>query len=444
MFKKIKKYNPYSYFKKDKTFIGKDIQSGSPVYIDDDLIKRQKMKHLVISGSTGCGKGAQTQVLLNQFLIKDYPVVAIDPNNDEFMIKSLKYNAEKRGKNFHLIDFKEYTKPQIDLLQGANSYEFTQITNTLFPALKIKDTDGNYYAQFSRDARQNYYEKELDGVSCMYDLHKKVFDKYGEEALKDANNNLSQFVTEFLNFAKIPMFMVKNSLSIKDAIENGDIIYILTPDLEADDELAYLCKAFLVRIIQIISNRDIATSRHVVFFIDEFGDYVNKILQKALQKIRKKKCLLILNLTSFDELMGIKSDVTGESVMHSIETNCIKILYEQGSVKSAQKASEMTGEHIVNVERKRLKTNDAQKDIKDNSETIIVPQKENIYSASMFSNLPEGVALYMNKGLPQLIHTEILRIPDNVEYPTLIQAEPYNANDSETDSEDSDDIMGAL
>ncbi len=43
-----------------------------------------------------------------------------------------------------------------------------------------------------------------------------------------------------------------------------------------------------------------------------------------------------------------------------------------------------------------------------------------------------------------MVHTEVLKYPSDTEYPTLIQAEPYNANDSEPNPEDDSDIMGAL
>ncbi|MDE4976056.1 hypothetical protein NAI43_09340 [Francisella tularensis subsp. holarctica] len=56
-------------------------------------------------------------------------------------------------KRFYWIKIKDYNRPQIDLLQDCSPFKFKELTNLLFPSLKIKDTDDNYYAQFSRDAR---------------------------------------------------------------------------------------------------------------------------------------------------------------------------------------------------------------------------------------------------------------------------------------------------
>ena len=100
----------------------------------------------------------------------------------------------------------------------------------------------------------------------MYDLHKKVFEKYGEDYLKDDNGNLPQFIQEFLDFANIPMFKVEESISIADAIENGDVIYISCPEMSADDEITYLCKAFFIRILQIIKSRDLNNANHIISY----------------------------------------------------------------------------------------------------------------------------------------------------------------------------------
>ena len=69
------------------------------------------------------------------------------------MLSFLDKVYEKMGKRFYWINFKDYNRPQIDLLQDCRPCKFKELTNLLFPSLKIKDTDANYYAQFSRDAR---------------------------------------------------------------------------------------------------------------------------------------------------------------------------------------------------------------------------------------------------------------------------------------------------
>ena len=441
----LKNFDPSKYFQNHRTFIARDIDNkAKPIYIDDRKIIDRELPHFSVVGASSSGKGVFSQSFLVQMINKGYPVIAFDPNNDEHVMKNLKHNAEKMGKRFHWINFKDYNRPQIDLLQNCSPYEFKELTNLLFPSLKIKDTDGNYYAQFSRGARQNYYEKELDGVSCMYDLHKKVFDKYGEEALKDDNGNLPQFVKEFFNFANIEMFKVQNSLSIADAIEDGDVIYISCPEMSADDEITYLCKAFFIRVLQIIKNRDPNRSKHVFLFIDEFAEFVNKSVKSAIEQIRKKGCTMLMNMTSFESLEGIDSDVNGKSVMTAVKINSLKLIYQQPHEEISAKASKMTGEKIIKVERQHIKRNQALKELDQIAETIQTSQKTSVFSSTLLENLPAKVGIFIGQGEAKLVQTDVLRYPSDTEYPTLIQAEPYSSNNSKLTQESNDDIMGAL
>jgi hypothetical protein len=438
---KMKTFEPAFYFKDSLTFIAKDIENKKPIYIGDNRIVNKELPHFAIVGASGSGKGVFSQSFLVQMILKDYPVIAFDPNEDEHMMKNLKHNAEKMGKRFHWINFKNYDTPQINILQDCNAYEFKELTNLLFPALKIKNSDGNYYAQFSRRAR-GLYEKEVGGVKCMFDLHKKVFDKYGEDYLKDDNGNLPQFVQEFAEFASIPMFKVEESISIAEAIQNADVIYISCPEMSADDEITYLCKAFFIRILQIIKSRDLENAKHVFLFVDEFAEFVNKSVKSAIEQVRKKGCTMLMNMTSFESLDGIDTDVKGSAVITTVKNNSLKLIYQQPHEELSAKASKMTGEKIIKVERSHIKRNEAMQEIDQVMETVQTSQMTNVFSSTMLANLPAKVGVFVGQGLPRLVQTEILKYPRETQSPTLLEAPAYH-EEKESDNDDSD-IMGAL
>lgn len=441
--KDAKKYLPVKYFKNNQTFIGKDIDTNKPVYIDDGEIFRKELPHFAIVGASGKGKGSFSQTFLSQMILKGYPAIVFDPNDDTHLMKNLNFHANKVGRKFRLINFKDYLVSQIDILQKCSAYEFEELMGNMFPYLEYKDSDGNYYNQYSRDVIQKYYIKELNGAECMHDLHQKVFDKYGEDALKNPNGELPQFVSEFLSLSNRPLVKVRNSISIKESIEAGDVVYISCPRLNKRTELAVLCKAFMMRIVQILQNRD-ENSKHVFMFIDEFPSFANLLVKESIEQLRKKACTMLVNLTSFESLDGIRSDVDGGSVKTAIITNSIKLIYQQPNVKISRSISDMTGTKIVYKENKIIKRNSAMKEIEEAYETTKIPVEVNVFSPTLIENLPSNVALFLNYGLPKMVHTEVLKYPSDTEYPTLIQAEPYNTNDSETDSEDDNDIMGAL
>lgn len=444
--KKLKTFESSNFFNKNHTFIARDIENKKPIYIDDKKIINKELPHFAIVGASSSGKGVFSQVFLVQMILKNQSVIVFDPNDDDHMMKNLKYNAERMGKKFHLIDFNDYEIPQIDILQQCKKGEFRRLTNVLFPALKIRNSEGNYHAKFSRKARRVYEKvlKEADEVKCMYDLHKQVFEIYNEDYFRADNGDIPQFVQEFLDFADIPMFKVKESISIAKAIENGDVIYVSCPEMSEDDEITYLCKAFFVRVLQIIKSRKLEDTNHVFLFVDEFAEFVNKTVKAAIKKIRKKRCTMVMNMTSFESLAGLQSDVDGNSVIDTVKINSIKLIYEQPHESISEKASKMTGEKIVNIEHNHIKRNEALQEINQIMETTQIPQKINIYSATMLVNLPPKVGIFVGQGLPRLVQTEVLKYPESVEFPTVLQVEPYSANDSETDSEDDNDIMGAL
>ena len=357
-------------------------------------------------------------------LHKGFPVIVFDPNKDDHMIKNLKYHADMLGKQFHWIDFENYNKPQIDLLQGCTEYQFKQLTNMMFPNLKIRESDGNYYAQFSRLARE-VYAQEVSSASCMYDLHQKIFEKYTEDHLKGEDGNIPQFVNEFLAMAKLGIMRVQDSIQIEEIINNGDVLYISCPEMEADDELSVLCRALFMRTLQIIKSRDEGNKKHVFLFVDEFADFVNASVKKAIEQVRKKACTLLMNMTSFESLRGTQKDVDSEAFIDTVKINSIKLIYAQPDSRIAKNVSNMTGEKIVKVEREYLERNEALKELQHAGETYQTPEKVPVYSSTIIENLPPNVGVLLGLGLPKLIQTDTLRYPSEVHKPNLINAREF-------------------
>ena len=217
-------------------------------------------------------------------------------------------SAIANGVNMHIIDFTNYDIPQFDLLQKCTRYEFDTLTSYMFPFLENRGSDGNYYAQFSRRVRK-LFSKEAANATCMQNLIDIVYEKYGENALYGDDGSMPQFVTEFTEIAELPICRTANGINLSEAIENGDMIYVVCPDFSNEDYLVGLCKALFNRILQIIKARDEGTGRRVLWFIDEFAEFVNKPMKMAIEQIRKKGCNFIFNMTSFDSLIGINKDV---------------------------------------------------------------------------------------------------------------------------------------
>ena len=102
----------------------------------------------------------------------------------------------------------------------------------------------------------------------------------------------------------------------------------------------------------------------------------------------------------------------------------------------------MTGEKIIKVERQHIKRNEALKELDQIAETIQTPQKTSVFSSTFLENLPAKVGIFIGQGEAKLVQTDVLRYPSDTEYPTLIQAEPYQSDINPKDN--SKNIMEAL
>ena len=169
-------------------------------------------------------------------------------------------------------------------------------------------------------------------------------------------------------------------LAIAEAIQNGDVIYISCPEMSADDEITYLCKAFFIRILQIIKSRDLNNAKHVFLFVDEFAEFVNKSVKSAIEQVPKKGCTMLMNMTSFESLDGIDADVKGSAVITTVKNNSLKLIYQQPHEELSAKASKMTGEKIIKVERNHIKRHEAMQEIDQVMETVQTSQMTNVFS----------------------------------------------------------------
>ena len=437
--KKLKKssYSPAQHFrlkdtlfKKQALFLCKEVETKKPIYLPIEKIKNRSMPHFSVTGASGYGKGVFSQVFLAQTILMGYGAIIFDPNDDQHMLKNLRYYAEMKGVKFHYINFKEYTTPQFDLLQNCNEYTFNLLTNGMFPFLEMRQGDSNFYAKDSRKVRE-IFSSEAKHASCMYDLLKRVVEKYPEKELLDDAGNVPQFITEFEQIAELPICRVKESFSISDAIENGDVIYIDCPDLSNEDYLTLLCKSLFNRILHIIKSRDESNSKHVFWYVDEFAEFVSKPVKSAIEQVRKKGCTFLFNMTSYDSLIGAKADIDTKSFATSVRINSYKLTYCQPDSEVAKSMSGLTGEKIVHKSSMSGQVDETNATVFDDNDRRLMSDKENLISAGIISNLPEKVGVLMITGtsLSTLVYTGILTYPDSIQRPEVKAMKEYPMSD---------------
>ena len=442
-------YSPKDYFRikekgnhKQAIFLCKSVKKDKAIYIPIEKVLDRSMPHFAVTGASGYGKGVFSQVFLTQTILMGFATIVFDPNEDQHMLKNLKYHADKRGVKFHYIDFKDYTKPQFDLLQNCDEYSFDLLTDNMFPFLEMRSADSNFYAMDSRKIRE-LFSKEAKYSCCMADLVNRVKLKYPEADLIDSQGNTPQFITEFEQISEVPICRVTESINFAKAIENGDVIYINCPDFAYDNYRTLLCKSLFNRLLNIIKSREEKDSKHVFFFIDELAEFVNKNLKSAIEQVRKKGCTFLFNMTSYDSLLGARTDIDTKSFVTSVRINSYKLTYCQPDASVARDISSLTGEKVIHNSSMNAKVDVNNSTVFNDNDRRLISDKENLISSGAISNLPPKVGVLMKTGesIPELVYTGILTYPDSVQKPKVNPAELYSIpkkNGKEQNKENTD------
>lgn len=415
--KDLGKFEPQTYFEDDAIFLAMDIDNKMPVTVEMKLIRDRKLRHFAILGASGSGKGVFSQVFLIQMLMKHIASVVFDPNNDEHLMKNLYHWTRILGRNFHYIDFRKHNIPQVDLLQGADRDDFIELTNGMFAYLQYGEGGADYYASFSRQAR-DIYEEFVESSSCLLDLHTKAENSGNLSQTVDKDDNLPTFYRELGDIASLPIICTNDGVDIKKAIDNGDVVYISCTNMAVKDKRSVACKSLFMRILQIIKKRDEKEAKHVCVFIDEFAEFTNALVKSMLEQVRKKGCTMLMNMTA-QSIDDKNKDIKAEAFLDSMDVNTYKLIYETPSAKLAEKVSKMTGKKKITVNSNRSSTNEAMQTIADNDETHGHERMVPTYSSTTIENLPEQVGICLGFGMPKLVQTAVLKYPEDTPKPEI-------------------------
>ena len=150
------------------------------------------------------------------------------------------------------------------------------------------------------------------------------------------------FWRKFKKLASMSVINTTEGLNLKDAILNGDVIYIVG---SCDNErVIMLQKMLLVRVMQVIKNRDrINRTNPICVFLDEFKYLLSTTALSALGVVRSFNSHFILAHQSLGDLAECPG-ISPESAYGAVVDNTsIKILYRINDALHAEKMAKLSG-----------------------------------------------------------------------------------------------------
>jgi hypothetical protein len=242
--------------------------------------------------------------------------------------------AKKNGIKFHLIDLRPDAVPQINPLFECKLWQVEDIFISAFELGKSGDAAVDFHRGEDRDAVLEVTRLFGDGANSIPALFKVCSN----------NSTITQrtnFWREFRHLCSLPAFHAKEGLNLKNAISNGDIIYIIGST--TSDRVYAAQRLILQRILQIIAERNREGTRHVALMLDELKYVLSVPILRAMGTIRDRRCHLIVAHQSINDLQDC-GGLDSKAVTGAIHGNTtIKIVYQLNEFQSAMEFEGLGG-----------------------------------------------------------------------------------------------------
>jgi hypothetical protein len=357
-----------------------------------------------------------------------YCNIAFLPKVDEMLLKQMTLSAKENGKTLHVIDLNQVNAPQFDLLQNCQSHEFDTLTDYLFPYLEMSNEGKNYYAKFSRKVRDKM-SPLAPQASCLLNLIELFNQKYKLDDFLNSDGEIPQFLEEFCNLADMDICKTTTGIDFRKLIANGDMLYVICPDMTFDNYKSMLCKALFNRLSQIISERPESNPQRIFWFLDEFPEFVSRPMQKAIEQVRKKGCIFIFNMTSFASLDTTRKDVKSYSFIKSTIVNSSLLVYGTPDIHLAREISDLTGKIPVYKQGMSGTVNDASSAAFDDAGRRFLGDKENLISEGIIAGMPQYFCVYITRGeVAQIAYTGYMPLPYEVDLVNIHPSALYESD----------------
>lgn len=406
-------FDPRRYFKQGQLFIGRD-ERGSPYWLPlNDL------RHVLVQGSTGTGKGRLLQISASQLIEQGECVFFLDPKDDEYAAHSMFDAAQRSGRHYQYIQLSSSQPPQLNVLQGASPEEIIRLLEATFQ-FQDKGKPSDHYLAGDREGVERL-SNECHGATCMDLYNKAASDPWFEE---NAKNLLSRLKA----VAGVQAINARSGgASLQELMQQCAAVYV-RGDLEADAVRAAMRMVF-IRIIQLASRRDRLDGVLPIVNViaDEVRFQVSGPVLTALSTSRDKGVRLWLACQSAADVRAAEINMDKEAIEGIINENTPhKVCYRIEDPDTAKMLAEKTGTIRVMEQTRETQTNLMM------AETLgrrtLREGQANRVDSNVFLSLPPGWGIYMAGPEVKLLQIAPARVPKRRDAITITPAVTNDRN----------------
>lgn len=381
-----KEYDPRQYYCTDSYFLGKD-EEGRAIYW------KERLPHLAIVGTSGCGKGRKLQDLSAQSVAMGEALIYLDPKNDEWGPHALYSACQTASKEYCYVNLMPQSPAQFNLLDGAIGWEIEELFSAVFD-LGDKGKGSDFYAAKNRAAAREAANLATSGKLTIAGVYQAMCndDFWNEEA--------PGFLDKLRELAELPAINAKETtFSLNTFVEHGGGLYVVgSMTLQAVRRAQQM---IFVRVQQIASARDRMAGplKTVCVIADEAKYHISRPILQGLGASRDKGMRVVLAFQSFLDLRDCPSDMNPDAVVGAvIENTPCKLVYRLEDPETAQWLAKRSGIVLVDDESRILDRNTALAEASNDSRAI-TQGTDFLIDTNMLQNLPSGWAIIFGHGL---------------------------------------------
>ena len=344
----IYQYDPRRYFNESKgVFIGLADGTLKPRYVPwNDY----RSTHMQVLGSTGFGKGVATAMFLAQSLEAGEAVVVFDPKNDKFAPNVLYQVAQDCGAPFYLIDLRPGQKSQINIFRDCDAADIEEVLNTAFDMAEKGDIT-DFYRLFDRKAATDVcaIATAAKRSPTMRDL---VAATYQSKQVSIEDKKAIKFQADLEELAKLEAINALEGHNLAQILSQRAVIYVVGSTRKVQTVRAQ--KMLLLRLLQIIENRDLRNPRPVAMMLDELKYLLSTAVLQALGTVRDKGCHIMLAHQAIEDLKdcgGLEPNAVRGAVV--VNTG-LKLIYRSSDPDTLEWASDLSGTIVVKQESSHM------------------------------------------------------------------------------------------
>jgi hypothetical protein len=330
-------YDPRKYFNHKKgVFAGLTEGTLKPLYIP---WSDYRSTHMQVLGSTGFGKGVAAAMFLSQSLQAGETVLVIDPKNDKFAPNVLYQVARECGAPFYLIDLNPDKPAQVNIFRDCSAEDIEEILNTAFDMAEKGDI-ADFYRLFDRKAAADVcaIATAAKRSPTMRDL---VAATYQSKHIDVEDKKAVKFQADLEELAKLQAINAAEGHDLAQILSQQAVINVIGSTRKVQTVRAQ--KMLLLRLLQIMENRELARPRPVAMMLDELKYLLSTAVLQALGTVRDKGCHIILAHQSNDDLKDC-GGLDPNAVRGAVIVNTgLKLIYRSSDPQTLQWASDLSG-----------------------------------------------------------------------------------------------------